>query len=93
VDEFAHPAGVAAAETRRFFFVRDRDGLEAAVAWAKRTIEIYEKALADPKHHASKEPYRRNIEYSTAILKSLVAGAEEHKTTGETSVDEGDDAD
>jgi len=86
VDEYL--VRFAAVEAKRFFLVRDRDGLEAAVRWAKETIEIYEKALADPRHHASREPYRRNIDYSTTILKSLVAGAEAGKITDEASVDE-----
>lgn len=87
MDDFQDRAKTAIAESDRFFLVRDRDGLPAAVAWAKRTITIYQKAVANPSHHTAKEPYRCNVERSIGMLKAIVKAVAEGKIDEETSWD------
>jgi len=45
----------------RIEFILSRDGLEAAISYAKQTLLVYRKALADPNHFATAKKYRRNF--------------------------------
>jgi hypothetical protein len=47
------------AERFRIAFLVARDGEAAAVAWVRRTLAIYRRAVLDPKHFASTPDYRR----------------------------------
>jgi len=50
-------------EQRRIQFLVDRDGLAAAQAWVKRTLQLYCEAVASP-GHASTGEYRPRFEQS-----------------------------
>lgn len=45
----------------RIEFVLKRDGLAAAIAYARQTLTVYRKALADPKHFATSRQYRKSF--------------------------------
>ncbi|MDH3672750.1 MAG: hypothetical protein OES46_16610 [Gammaproteobacteria bacterium] len=49
-------------EARRIQFVVERDGLEAACAWVKRTVEIYRRAIVSSNSHAYRADYRPSFE-------------------------------
>lgn len=46
-------------ERFRIAFLVARDGEAAAVAWVRRTLAIYRRAVLDRKHFASTPDYRR----------------------------------
>ncbi len=65
-------------ESQRLAFIEQRDGLQAAKAWAKRTMRIYRTAVlkngkdgSDP-HYASGKNYRRKFIESYLHLKRYV---------------------
>ena len=45
-------------ERFRIAFLVARDGEAAAVAWVRRTLAIYQRALLNPRHFASTPDYR-----------------------------------
>ncbi len=45
-------------ESQRLEFIVERDGEDAARAWAQRTLEIYRNAVDNPHSHASGAQYR-----------------------------------
>ena len=45
-------------EAGRIGFLLARDGRIAAIEWVKRTVAIYEQAVADSRHFASTPGYR-----------------------------------
>jgi hypothetical protein len=67
------------AETSRLEFIKNRDGLDAAIDFAKRTLVAYRKAVlcsrkrgvATP-HHASLPEYRRTFIESYCAFKSFL---------------------
>ncbi len=67
----------ASDEGRRFLLLRERDGMDAAVPWVKRTIKLYEEAISRPGHYASMQPYRASFEASLKALKAIITLVEE----------------
>ena len=63
-------------EADRFTLLQHRDGKEAAIAWAVRTIRAYQEAIANPHHFASSREYRTIYEASINALQALVEEAE-----------------
>lgn len=61
-------------ELYRFYLLRERDGEPAALDWIRRTLAIYEAALADPGHHAAKQEYRARFEASIIALRRIFRG-------------------
>lgn len=66
-------------ETARLAFVTNRDGLEAAVAFARRTLIVYRASLFrsrkrgfNPPHHASLVEYRRGFILSCLSFRSFI---------------------
>jgi hypothetical protein len=56
----------------RISWLEQRDGLEAAVRWVERTIEVYQAAIADPdKYGMYKEGMAREIEIFREYLTRL----------------------
>jgi hypothetical protein len=51
-------------EADRIRLVVERDGLEAAVEWVRRTLQIYVQALDDPANFARAAEYRPRFEQS-----------------------------
>ncbi len=43
----------AQTEADRFRLLVERDGRDAALAWAQRTVTAYQEAVANPNHFAS----------------------------------------
>ncbi len=62
-------------EVQRFRFVRRRDGLPAALAFARQTLSIYRQAISDPNHHAATREFRPGFEVSIRLLEQLVPDA------------------
>lgn len=56
-------------ERNRFNFVKKRDGEATAKEWALTTARLYRKAVLNPQHYASKEPYRSRFIRSYLYLK------------------------
>lgn len=50
-----------------------RDGEAAAVAWVRRTLAIYRRAVLHPQHFASKPDYRRRFLASCADFRRWLA--------------------
>ncbi len=48
-------------EAWRLMFIEERNGLSAALEFAKRTLWIYRKAVLNPKHFASTPCSRRSF--------------------------------
>lgn len=46
-------------ELGRIGFLLQRDGLEATIAWVRRTVRIYRRAVLDERNYASTQEYRR----------------------------------
>ena len=59
-------------ETARLALLQERDGREAALAWAKRTIKAYQDAVENPHHFASSREYRALYEASVSTLQTLI---------------------
>lgn len=53
-------------EAQRIGFLLERDGLDAARTWVRRTLAIYRSAVLDPRHFASAPDYRRRYLLSCA---------------------------
>ena len=51
-------------EADRIRLVVERDGLDAAVEWVRRTLQIYAQALDDPANFARAAEYRPRFEQS-----------------------------
>lgn len=60
-------------ERFRIEFLVARDGEAAAVAWVRRTLGIYRRAVLDPKHFASRPDYRRLFLASCADFRRWLA--------------------
>jgi hypothetical protein len=52
-------------EAERIRLIVERDGLDAAVEWVHRTLQIYAQALDDPANFARAAEYRPRFEQST----------------------------
>ena len=48
-------------EMPRIIFLVERDGIVAAVAWVKRTLQIYRSSVINRSHFASRRGYRRGF--------------------------------
>jgi hypothetical protein len=51
-------------EAQRIRLVVERDGLDTAVEWVHRTLQIYTQALDDPANFARTAEYRPRFEQS-----------------------------
>ncbi len=51
-------------EAQRIRLVVERDGLDTAVEWVHRTLQIYTRALDDPANFARAAEYRPRFEQS-----------------------------
>lgn len=51
-------------EADRIRLVVERDGLDAAIEWVRRTLQIYVQALNDPANFARAAEYRPRFEES-----------------------------
>lgn len=60
-------------EAARLGFLLARDGKDATMAWVKRTLAIYRRAVLDPRHFASSPYYRRLYLSSCADFRSWLA--------------------
>ncbi|HEX5461000.1 MAG TPA: hypothetical protein VFX20_13605 [Steroidobacteraceae bacterium] len=61
-------------ESDRIAFLLKRDGLEAARAWVERTVAIYRRALADPKHYANDSSYNPRFERAVREFEEWLCG-------------------
>jgi len=61
-------------ESERIAFLLKRDGLEATRAWVERTLGIYRRALADPKHFANDSSYKPRFERAVREFEEWLAG-------------------
>lgn len=48
-------------EQRRIDFLLQRDGPEPTVAWVRRTLRIYRRAVLDDRHFAGRDEWRRKF--------------------------------
>lgn len=62
----------ARTEAERFRLLVERDGRDAALAWAQRTVTAYQEAVANPSHFASTREYRGIYEAAIAALQTLM---------------------
>jgi hypothetical protein len=65
-------------EDRLAFLVR-RDGAEAAARWARRTMQIYRRALLSPGHFAREAAYRRRYIEAYCEFKRWLAHANDRR--------------
>lgn len=61
------------AEAARIALLVARDGEAEALAWVKRTLAIYRRAIFDPGHFASFPHYRRKFLASCAVFRRWLA--------------------
>ena len=61
-------------ESERIEFLLERDGLEATRAWVKRTLRIYQRALADPRNYANDPSYKPLFERAVREFEQWLAG-------------------
>lgn len=61
-------------ESSRIAFLQARDGEAATLAWVRRTLAIYRRAVLDPSHFASSAAYRRRFLESCAEFRHWLAG-------------------
>lgn len=61
-------------EGNRILFLIHRDGYDEAIAWSKRTKQIYRKALLNKSHHANKPLFRKSYIESYLALKRFTRG-------------------
>ena len=66
---------IMAAEHKRIEFIRNRDGNDAAIEFAKRTLKTYRKAMFDKRSHASLKEYKLEFLLSCVVFKKMVAEA------------------
>lgn len=45
----------------RITFLIDRDGINSAIEWVRRTLRIYRSCVLNRKHFASSHEYRRRF--------------------------------
>lgn len=67
------PCSTGSIEAARIALLLVRDGDEAAIAWVKRTLAIYRRAVLDPAHFASLPEYRREFLASCADFRRWLA--------------------
>lgn len=60
-------------ESARIALLLKRDGLEATQAWVERTVAIYRRALADPKHYANDSSYKLRFERAVREFEEWLA--------------------
>lgn len=60
-------------ETARIRLLLEREGREAALAWAQRTLDAYRDAIQNPQHFASSGEYRGLYEASVKALEEIVS--------------------
>ncbi|MEO8600378.1 MAG: hypothetical protein ABI656_11170 [bacterium] len=48
-------------EVSRITFLIDRDGIDSAIEWVRRTLRIYRSSVLNRKHFASSHGYRRRF--------------------------------
>lgn len=74
-------------ETNRLELIVQRDGLDAAIAWAGRTMQTYLEALKDPRHYARTTEYRPKFEESVREFQRWLAqhGTSELKSSNADS--------
>jgi hypothetical protein len=65
-------AGVGV-EAARLAFLVARDGETAALAWVRRTLAVYRRAVLDRAHFASTPGYRRGFLASCADFRRWLA--------------------
>lgn len=46
-------------EQQRIDFLLHRDGLDTTIAWIRRTMQIYRRAVLEHSHFAGKDDWRR----------------------------------
>jgi len=61
-------------ESGRIALLLKRDGLEATRAWVERTVAIYRRALADPRHYANDSSYKPRFERAVREFEEWLAG-------------------
>lgn len=61
-------------ESERIDFLLRRDGLEATRAWVERTLAIYRKALAEPRHYAADPVYKPRFERAVREFEGWLEG-------------------
>jgi len=61
-------------ESERIALLLKRDGLEATRAWVERTVAIYRRALADPRHYANDSSYKPRFERAVREFEEWLAG-------------------
>jgi hypothetical protein len=61
-------------ESERVAFLLKRDGFEATRAWVERTLAIYRRALADPKHSANDSSYKPRFERAVQEFEDWLSG-------------------
>lgn len=66
------------AEAERIAFLLARDGNDATVAWVRRTLAAYRRAVLDPGHFAAAPGYRRLFLASCAGFRSWLAEDARH---------------
>ena len=74
---------IAGVETGRIVFLLARDGNDATVAWVRRTLAAYRRAVLDPGHFASAPGYRRLFLASCAGFRSWLADDAHRSKTAE----------
>lgn len=67
-------------ERQRLGFLVERDGTEAAEKWARRTMQIYRRAVLTPRHFASMAQYRRRFIESYCEFKRWIVRRHEPRT-------------
>ncbi|MCC7080299.1 MAG: DUF3330 domain-containing protein [Burkholderiales bacterium] len=75
-DELATAAVAArglAREGARIRFLLHRDGLDASIAWVRRTVRIYRAAVLDRSHFARGDIFRRGFVESYCDFKTWLA--------------------
>ncbi len=66
------PAIFNCAEGFRLRLLVERDGPEAAVAWAERTMHLYRQALLSRHHSAKKPHFATTAEYRVRYIRSYL---------------------
>ena len=71
------PAQAPRVEAARIAFLLARDGDASTLAWVRRTLGIYRRAVLDPQHFASTPEYRRRFLASCADFRRWLAAHDE----------------
>lgn len=56
----------------RLTMLCDRDGVDAAKAWAQSTLHIYRQSLENPAHFASQSDWKARFEQSMRELATFI---------------------